>query len=232
MQHKEKLNQDEIQEIVYRISHDLAAPLRHANSFSELLSIDYEDQLSGEAKQWLGHIRASTEKAQSMLTGLLVYSRLSTNQQAVEKFCLQDAWDIALEQHATLVQQQQAEIEILQPLPDVCAVKEHWVTLFSVLLNNSLLYQPENQQPQVKLHSRQLSQERFILEFHDNGIGVDEKYYDEITTIFKRLHMDNEYPGIGIGLSLCQRILQFYGGDINFNRSELGGLNVQCTFYT
>ncbi len=216
------------QDILYRISHDLGAPLRHAKNFSSLLSDRYQSSLDETALDWLRIIGDSAEKAQTMLDGLLTYSRIQNCDKPKEPFKLDEIWHMVLTQQKEKIQQSNAKIDST-PLPEIIAVREHWRILFTELLKNSLLYQPSPQTnpPHIQL-SYEIKAQDLILTFEDNGIGIDKKYYDELTTIFRRLHTNEEYPGIGIGLALCEAITTYYGGQITFNASKLGGLAVSC----
>ena len=220
--------QDDLQEIIYRISHDMGAPLRHIYNFSSLLSANCQQQLDSDALLWLDYVQNSTQKAQAMLEGLLSYSRIFNTQQAAEIFDLNKVWETVLVENNSIIQQTQAQIDA-QPLPELSAILQHWKILMSALLANSLLYQVDNQRPVIKLSYERPNDSLFGLIIQDNGIGVDEKNYTELTAIFRRLHTDDEYPGAGMGLAICQRIMHYYGGSIEFGKSELGGLKVSCS---
>lgn len=218
---------DDLQKIIHHLSHDLGAPLRHAINFAFLLSTDHQANMNEEARQWLRHIRESTEKAQSMINGLLEYSRIFGIVQTAQKLDLNEIWDFAQFELKQIIEQKTTTITATK-LPKIQGVKQHWITLFSALLKNSLLYQPAGQTPIIHLSHTYSANGELTLIAQDNGIGVDEKYHEELTDFFRRLHTDEEYPGIGMGLTICERILQYCNGRINFTQSKLGGLEVHC----
>ncbi len=219
---------DAVQKVIHRLAHDLGAPLRHTYGFTSLLLKNYQDQLGEDAQGWLAHISESTEKTQKMLAGLSMYGDVFNCSQSADVSPLAEVWEGVLAEHAALIEQKQAVIEV-RGLPVMDVVYRHWNMLLSALLKNSLVYQPNGQKPYVRLDWLFCEHNNLNLNVQDNGIGVEKKFHSELTGIFRRFDFEEKHPdGMGMGLALCERVLEYYKGNIVFGDSDLGGLSVNC----
>lgn len=216
-----------IQKIVYGISHDMSAPLRAVVQFSQLLKNRLSDRLDEKETYWLQLIEENGSHAQKMIEALLTYSRLSTENLPEESFLLQDVLHRSLSKLDAQITEQSANIVVEGDWPGVLGCEQHWFKLFSEVLRNALLYQPKeiNHKPQVTIRCEQ-SPGQVLVCIEDNGIGVKNTMLDVITTPFKRLHAEQDYPGIGMGLSYCERIAELLGGQLEIVTSASGGLAV------
>lgn len=221
-------SQDVLNEFVYRVSHDLGAPLRGVVNFSKLLEKDYAEKLDGKGLKYLSFILDGGEKAQAMLQGLVQYSRLNTTATPMVVMDMSQilrSCQLALQQKIT---DTHAVIHA-DTLSEVYGDTVQIVLLLKLLLDNALTYHAPDTPPEVKCYMERNGDEG-IFYIEDNGIGILPKDAERVFGLFTRLHADSEYPGIGIGLTLARGIVTRHHGNIslipNANKS---GLTVRFT---
>ncbi len=216
------------QELVYGISHDMGAPLRSVVQFSQLLQNKLREQLDEKETFWLQLIQENGVKAQNMIDALLVYSRLSSQCNKDESFNLNSALQEAIAEHEDAISGATTQLDVPVQLPDFVGCRDHWVVLFSNLIANALLYQPRDEQHQVKLKiTCAIDADVLSISIEDNGIGVPEEQWPRLTMPFKRMQAEEEYPGMGMGLACCNRIAIQHKGKLCFSKSSMGGLAVK-----
>ncbi len=226
--------QDSVQKLVYGLSHDMGAPLRSVVQFCHLLEKRLEGRLDEKERYWLQLICQGGIKAQAMVDALLRYSRLSTRHTPIIRFSLQTLVEAVIKEIVRQKCQQCRPIRsiITAKLPDVTGSFEHWQLLLSCIIENALLYQPKNDPthtPEVQIHV-DTHGDKTRITIDDNGIGVSESRWSELTRPFMRIHNERDYPGIGMGLSFCDRIAQLHNAHLSFGHSPLGGLAVSYTY--
>lgn len=214
----------QLEQFAHVISHDLREPLQTIVGFAQLLKQRYHQQLDAKADKFIDHVVNSSLHLQNMIKGLLAYSRTDSSQDDFQyancELIVQQA--IANLEHT--IRQEQA-IVTYDPLPWLWADPVQLVQLFQNLLSNALKYRRD--EPPVIHISAQYRQQAYCFSVQDNGIGINPNYTKRIFEIFQRLHTQEEYPGTGIGLAICQRIVQLHGGQIWVeSKSGLG-----TTFY-
>ena len=226
MMNKPQDNQ-QLDKIIYSISHDLGAPLRAVVQFSQLLSSRLENRLDEKEAYWFRLILEGGTQAQSMLEELVRYSRLSSEKELDQVFSLNDMLDRVIEEFKSKIVQSGAQIEVKGSISTFKGSPSHWHLYLTHLLGNALLYQPLDtpRQPQIIVTLSQ-HQSHLSIVFEDNGIGVAADRFEDIVLPFKRLRTQSEYSGLGMGLSYCLEISRIHGGDLNFGLSSLGGLKV------
>jgi len=218
---------EDAQALIYTLSHDLNAPLRGISGLLGLLKKSASEKLDEKELRWLDLVVADAEKAQGQLNSLLSYSRLFTQ---VDK---KDNVDLSKMLEGELAKSKAAHPDVDFSLEvdvenTVHADVNHFATLFSDLLDNAVSYHSESSAARVKINLRQDAQ-HLVFSIEDNGLGVDEEYFDFIRGVFKRLSRDLDEAGhFGMGLANCERIMQCYQGEMNFAASPLGGLKVSC----
>lgn len=215
------LRQD-LGELAYVVSHDVNAPLRPIAWFAERLKEQHGGQLDEQGKRYVNTIIDNTHKAQHLLEALLRYSRIINRGRGdmIEVDPL-ETLDEARQDLAEKITATNAIIET-RSLPTVKADADLLKQLFIVLLSNSMLYVAPGTRPRISIEAKTVPHAvEFII--HDNGIGIDPKYRDSIFRPMKRLHTDEEYAGIGMGLSLARRIVEFHGGRIWLEAALPGG---------
>ncbi|HHM21018.1 MAG TPA: tetratricopeptide repeat protein [Bacteroidetes bacterium] len=217
----------ELKRFAFITSHDLKEPLRSIGSYANLLQRRYKDQLDNDANEFLEYITSSTKRLYSLLNDVLNYSKLDFNKNEKKLTDVREALEIANENLRNKIKTKNAIISIGQ-LPKITADKLHLVQLFQNLIDNSLKYS-EKEKPEVKIESKE-KDGYYEFSVKDNGIGIDPDYQQKIFEMFKRLHTRDKYEGSGIGLAICKKIVQEYGGDIWVESSAGRGSTFYFTF--
>jgi len=202
---------DDLQQFAYSASHDLQEPIRNVAVYSQIVSNRYHALLDAEGQQFLGFLTEGGRRLAKLVDDLLAYTRAGAgelNPAAVESSAvLEDA----LASLAETIRESDAQVTY-DPLPEVYMGATHLQQLFQNLISNGLKYRNQNA-PRIHISAVKLGAAwRFSVQ--DNGIGLDAKYKEVIFGVFKRLHRDQKYTGTGIGLAICQRVVERYGGRI------------------
>ncbi|MBV9156470.1 MAG: PAS domain S-box protein [Acidobacteriaceae bacterium] len=225
-----RANQD-LETFAYSASHDLQEPLRTIIISAQLLERRYGEQLRGDAAHYLGNIVEGTQRMENLIRDVLAYA--TATKQAEGPPPSIDAGEVlstVLENLKGHIEQTRAIITS-DPLPLVLVHENRLVQLFQNLLSNALKYKSDKP-PRVHISATERNGWS-VFSVADNGIGIDERYADQIFGLFKRLHSRQEYPGSGIGLAICQRIVEQYGGRIWLESSVPGQGSTFCfTFPT
>jgi signal transduction histidine kinase len=201
---------DNLREFAHVASHDLQEPLRSVTGFSELLRRRYKGKLDDEADEFIGLIHSGAVRMQNLIRALLEYSRATApGGDPVQPVDSAAALRVALDNLNTAIQSTGACIQTLD-LPTVRAHEIAVVQLFQNLISNAIKY--SKQHPEIQI-SAQREDGFWKFAVADNGIGIDPRDQQRVFQIFKRAHGD-EYPGSGIGLAICSRIVERYGGRI------------------
>jgi PAS domain S-box-containing protein len=226
MRQAEKLarNNAQLQEFAYIASHDLQEPLRKIMAFGDRLKTKCAGVLDEQALDYLDRIQNATSRMQILINDLLLYSRITTEAQP---FTIVDLGKVASEvliDLETRIEQTQGKVEI-EALPSLEAEPTQMRQLFQNMIGNALKFHRENVAPAVKVscrtvipntqpHSAGLNRQFCELRFTDNGIGIEEKYFSRIFGVFQKLHGRDQYEGTGVGLAICQRIIERHHGEI------------------
>ncbi|NOT50555.1 MAG: PAS domain S-box protein [Chitinophagaceae bacterium] len=214
----------ELERFAYIASHDLQEPLRMVGSFLNLLEVELGDKLGETAKSYVTFAVDGAARMKVLVNDLLHYSRVGTNREAFTNFDLNEIMVYVLRVHDQEIQNTEALIK-LSPLPTVTGNKALISQLLINLLGNALKYRSKKQ-PVIEIgYTEENDSQVFFVK--DNGIGIDPKFFDKIFIIFQRLHTKGEYPGTGIGLAICKRIIEVHKGNIWVESKE----NEGSTFY-
>ncbi len=201
----------ELRQIAYISSHDLKEPLRSITSFIQLLQKRYKGKIDQEADEFIEYAVEGVSRMQFLLNDLLVYSQISlksTNFQKVDSNQIVDSVQKSL---THLIDESEASISF-ESLPVIQGDPKLLENLFNHLIKNALIYRNDHP-PEIDIQVKRMN-ETWEFEVKDNGIGIDMQYAERIFNIFQRLHNRETYPGNGIGLSICQKIVEKHGGKI------------------
>jgi PAS domain S-box-containing protein len=202
---------EELERFAYVASHDLQEPLRVVVGYVQLLQRRYGGRLDGEAGQFFAYIVEGVARMQQLITDLLDYSRLGIHGGPFGKVNLRAVVEAALANLKTTIDECAATIEVGE-MPEVHGDESQLIRLFQNLIGNALKFRGEKP-PHVRISAaREGEHWRFAVA--DNGIGIERQYWERIFVIFQRLHTRQKYPGTGIGLALCKRIVERHGGVI------------------
>jgi len=205
----------ELRDFVYIASHDLREPLRKISSFGMLLEESLEAKLQPEDRENLEFMIDGANRMTQMINSLLEYSRIGTKEIVYETVDLNEAVEqLEKLELAALLEETDGIIEIPQPLPKVQADPVQIRQLLQNLITNGIKYRREGIRPRIVIRAEQAAEGAVRIEVQDNGIGVKEGNNRRIFKMFKRLHSRDKYGGAGIGLAVCQKIVDRHGGRI------------------
>lgn len=201
---------DELQQFAYVASHDLQAPLRNIVSFSRLLQDQCGDQLDENGQEFLGFISAGAKSMHALINDLLDLSRVETRGREFAPVRLGQVVEAVRDDLRTDIQTTGAEW-VVGELPQVWGDESQLKQLLANLITNAMKFVPAGQRPRVEISTREQGDE-WQISIQDNGIGIDAAHLEKIFVIFRRLHTQDEYPGTGIGLAICKKIVERHGG--------------------
>lgn len=224
----ELLNQ-EMQDFIFIASHDLKEPLRKIRTFGGLLLEKAKGSLDEISIDYITRMKEAAARMDRLLVSLLEYSRVTTDAGREKEIDLEKTLRDALSNLEILIQETNACIEI-GDLPMVKANRTHMVQLFQNLIQNALKFKRLDEPPHIKIYARKDKKtlDRVIVE--DRGIGFDENYLEKIFVPFQRLHGKTEYDGVGMGLSICKKIMDRMGGAITAESKPGHGARFIVTF--
>ncbi len=201
----------ELDQFAYVASHDLQEPLRMVASFSELLAERYSDKLDGDAKEFIGFAVDGAHRMQAMINDLLVYSRVGRRNLIYTPVGCEEVLQTVLANLTAAVEEAGADIAH-GPLPTITADARQITQLFQNLIGNSLKFR--SQRPlRIRIWGRKYKK-HWLFSVADNGIGMKADESKRIFEVFQRLHPRDVYPGTGIGLAICKKIVERHGGRI------------------
>ncbi|RUT09582.1 histidine kinase [Dulcicalothrix desertica PCC 7102] len=219
-----ELSNAELKKFAYVASHDLQEPLNQVANYVQLLEMRYSNELDEDATEFINYAVEGVSLMQTLIDDVLAYSKVDV--QAVE-FELTDA-NTSLERALTHLRQRTAETKAIithDDLPTVMADRTQLMQLFQNLVGNAIKFHSD-ETPKIHISTTRLEDE-WLFSVYDNGIGIDPKFSERIFVIFQRLHTRDEYPGTGMGLAICKKIIECHRGRI-WVESKLGE---GATFY-
>ncbi len=201
----------ELQQFAYVASHDLQEPLRMVSSYVKLLERRYKTKLDSDADEFIVYAADGAKRMQKLINDLLQYSRVGSKGKPLAPTDCESVLNHALVNLQVAIDGSGAQI-IRFPLPTVLADQTQLVQLFQNLIDNALKFRGD-ETPLIHISASQ-DGDHWSFCVRDNGIGIDPQYCDRIFVIFQRLHGREEYPGTGIGLAICKKIVERHGGQI------------------
>ncbi len=208
----------DLQQFAYAASHDLQEPLRAVDGFAKLLEKRYKGKLDAKANEFIEYIVDGIKRMQLLIRDLLAYSQVETKEKTFQATnCSEVLEQALLNLHSTI---EESGVKLTYDiLPMVMADPSQLIRLFQNLIGNAIKFRGERP---LKIHiSAEQKRREWIFSVCDNGIGIDPKQFERIFIVFQRLHTREQYDGTGIGLSICNKIVEHHGGRI-WVESEVG----------
>nr|WP_217589842.1 PAS domain S-box protein [Burkholderia sp. GbtcB21] len=202
----------DLEQFAYVASHDLQEPLRAVAGPLQLLQRRYQGQLDARADEYIGHAVEGATRMQALIEDLLAYSRVGRSDNPFQSMQCAAALDNALNNLAVALEEAGAEVH-RGFLPTVQAIPSQLTLLFQNLVGNAVKFRRNDEPLQIRVGAEP-GADGWLFRVEDNGIGIDAQYFERIFLIFQRLHTRRDYPGTGIGLALCKRIVERHGGRI------------------
>jgi PAS domain S-box-containing protein len=200
---------EELERFAYVASHDLQEPLRTVSSYVQLLSRRYRDRLDADGADFMDFAVDGVRRMQQLISDLLLFSRVGTRGAALAPTEMQTALDHTLASLRAAIADSNATVTA-DPLPAVLADAGQLSQLLTNLIGNALKFHGQDP-PRVRVTAARTG--RFCtITVQDNGIGIAPEYFERIFVIFQRLHQREEYPGTGVGLAICKKIVERHGG--------------------
>jgi len=209
----------ELQRFAYAASHDLQEPLRAISGFSDLLTRRYKGRIDATADEYLDFVRDAAGRMRGMITHLLDYSRIDASPRPFEVCDLTAVLSLALANLHASIEELDARIDH-DPLPSVMGDPSQLLQLLQNLISNAIKFHSDAP-PHVRIECRREG-DQWCIAVRDNGIGIRHEDAERIFEVFKRLHAADRYPGSGIGLSVCKRIIERHRGQIRAWPNEDG----------
>ena len=220
----EELNR-ELESFSYSISHDLRAPLRAINGFSNIIMEVHSEALSPDVMDYMSKINNNALRMGNLIDDILAFSRMGRQQIRKAELDPNSLIREVLDDLEPEIEQRKIEIHVDQ-LPMVHADASLLKQVFANLIGNAVKFTRSKGDAEIKISCLQQDHGPVIF-VKDNGVGFDMKYADRIFGVFQRMHRDDEFEGTGVGLAIVQRIIQRHGGEIWFEAAE----NEGATFY-
>jgi two-component system, chemotaxis family, sensor kinase Cph1 len=221
---------EELQQYAYVASHDLQEPLRAIVGCGQLLRQEYAEATSdATARQLLDHMIDGGQRLQQLVLALLAYSRVASCSWRRVPSSAQSALQQAIERLDASIQASAATIEA-HDLPTVSCDPQQLILLFQNLLENAIKYRAVA--PPVIRISAELDGDHWRFSVADNGIGIERQYSERVFVLFQRLHARGKYPGSGVGLTICRKIVEQHGGKIWVESEKTRGTTFHFTLPT
>jgi signal transduction histidine kinase len=214
----------ELQQFAYVASHDLQEPLRMISSYTQLLQRRYGERFEPEAKEFMEFVVDGATRMKQLIEDILAYSRVGTRTREFKSVQCDAALGKALVNLRGSIEAKAATVTS-DPLPALRGDEVQLVQLFQNLIGNALKFKGEGA-PRIHVSAAE-RQDAWEIAVRDNGIGIDPQYFERIFMVFQRLHSKGEYPGTGIGLAICKKVVDRHGGRIRVESKPGEG----STFY-
>ncbi|MGW2825310.1 sensor histidine kinase [Streptomyces sp. NPDC001443] len=222
-----KRSNTELEQFAYVASHDLQEPLRKVSSFTQLLQRRYGGQLDERADQYIAFAVDGANRMQVLINDLLAFSRVGRVHNDHATVDLEEVLRRTLDTLSIPIEETGAEVTF-DPLPEVVGDATQLGMLWQNLLSNSLKFRDPDRRPVIRVSARR---DGDVWEFGvgDNGIGIAPEFRDKVFVIFQRLHTREAYPGTGIGLAMCKKVVEFHDGSIGIDPDHAPGTRVVFT---
>lgn len=219
------ISNKELEQFAYIASHDLQEPLRMVSSFLTQLEKKYGNSLDEKAHQYIHFAVDGAKRMRQIILDLLDYSRIGKNEGEPELISLNKVIEEVLALQRKTIEEKCAQF-VIEQMPNITAFRVPILQVFHNIIGNAIKYAKENDSPIVEIKA--IQKDKFIeIAIQDNGIGIEQEYFDKIFIIFQRLHNNEKYGGTGMGLAIVKKIMENMGGAVRVESTPGKG----STFY-
>lgn len=219
----------ELERFAFIASHDLREPLRNIAAFAQMLEKRYGGQLDADADTYIGLMVGGAKRMDALINDLLVYSQLSGDASRAGSVDLAPICATALEHLGKTIRASGTEVSV-GPLPVVIGEADQLTQVFENLIDNAVKFRRPDVAPKIRIWAVPERDDKWTVSVADNGIGIETSEQD-IFEIFRRLHTSDQYPGTGVGLAICKRIIRRLGGRIWYEPASGGGSIFRFTLH-
>lgn len=204
---------DELRQFAYVASHDLKEPLRMIGSYTQLIRRKFNDQIDERTEPFFDFVSEGVTRMNNLLDALLKYATIGKSELEKEQVDLNMTVEIAQLNLQVSIEETEAKVKVENELPVVHAVNSLLIQLIQNLISNAIKFRKPEVPPLIRIYSKE-DENQYTIYVNDNGIGINPEFQERIFVIFQRLHKRSQYEGTGIGLAICQKIVQKLGGTI------------------
>jgi light-regulated signal transduction histidine kinase (bacteriophytochrome) len=210
----------ELEDFTYSVSHDLKEPLRAIEAFSSFLAEDYSDKLDEEGCRYINVVRENAVRMRDLIEDLLRLSRMGRVQHEYKTVPADSLVDDVCRDLAFALEEKKVDLRVQPGLPTIACDEVHMKQVFKNLISNAIKFN-DKPQPVVQIACRD-DNGVYTFSVGDNGIGIDQQYYEKIFRIFQRLNRREDYKDTGVGLTICKKVVEAHGGTIWVEESKVG----------
>lgn len=214
-----RTSNQELEDFVFVVSHDLQTPLRGIHGFADLLVKRMKDKLDERERHYVARIQSGAQRMATLIHDLLEYSRLEQVAQPFEEVRMQDVLARTLGDLDHLIRDSRAVVQCEGPLPVVWGDRTRLGLVWANLLTNAIKYVKPDEAPRISVRCR-VDEREFVFQFQDNGIGIPPEFHTHIFDLFRRLHTTEKYEGTGVGLAIVKRVVELHHGRIWVESAE------------
>lgn len=208
-----KRSNAELEEFAFIVSHDLQEPLRVVATYCQLIQEMYKDVINDtESKKYMNYIIDATFRMKHLIKDLLDFSRVGRTEKPFKKINIEKIVQNAISDFELYIKEAKAKITYSN-MPVIVGDKIRIQQVFHNLISNAMKFRKIDEKPVIQLDCEEMD-DYWLFSIKDNGVGIEEKHFKRIFGVFKRLYTREEYPGTGIGLALCKKIINNHGGKI------------------
>jgi len=218
----------ELEQFAHIASHDLSEPLRMVASYTRLIAERYADELDDDARDFIGFAASGADRMQAMIRDLLTYSRLGQAEPDRTPLDLGKVVDSVETMLYRAIDESGARIDRDSDLPQVLMSEPQCRTVLQNLVANSLKFRHMDRTPVISIRADSQG-DQWRISVSDNGIGIDETHHERVFEVFRKLHQPDQYPGTGLGLALCRRVINHHGGTMGLDSVPGEGTTVWFT---
>jgi two-component system cell cycle sensor histidine kinase/response regulator CckA len=210
----------ELEDFTYSVSHDLKEPLRAIEAFSSFLAEDYGDKLDDEGRRYIDVVRVNAVRMRDLIEDLLRLSRIGRVQHEYTTVSTESVVEDVCRDLAFALEEKNVDLRVQPDLPAISCDEVHMKQVFKNLISNAIKFN-DKPQPVVEIACRD-NNGAYTFSISDNGIGIDQQYYEKIFKIFQRLNRREDYKDTGVGLTICKKVVEAHGGTIWVDGSRPG----------